>query len=409
MDEWNPQANRPPPAYGGLLIDRLIAFGRLLRDLGLPIGPDQTLDVMRALRHISIDRREDFKLACRTVYVRRREDLPIFEQAWDYFWAAGWHGGDQRALLPHRVRTLKLPARLRRPPPTDADRQMPEQERKDQRVEIRLSYSSQEVLRSKDFAECTADELAAVQRLIADMRYVIQPRRTRRHAPQPHGRKIDIRRALRRSLRTGGEVVSLPTLDRKQRQRPLVILCDISGSMERYSRVLLYFAYAVAASVEHVEVFVFGTRLTRITRLLRQRDIDEALSSIGRTVQDWTGGTRIGDAVKTFNFRWGRRVLGRGAVVLLISDGWDRGDPELLAHEMARLQRNSFRLIWLNPLLGSPDYQPLTRGIQAALPYVDDFLPVHNLHSLEQLGKALSAIGDRRPERRQHSGHSMSV
>jgi uncharacterized protein with von Willebrand factor type A (vWA) domain len=183
--------------------------------------------------------------------------------------------------------------------------------------------------------------------------------------------------------------------------RPLVLICDISGSMERYSRILLQFAHAISAGLGNVETFVFGTRLTRITRQLRHKDIDDAIDAVSKHVVDWSGGTRIGEAIKEFNFRWGRRVLGRSPVVLLISDGWDRGDPELLAREMDRLQRSCHRLIWLNPLLGTPGYEPLTVGMQAALPFVDDFLPVHNLVSLEQLGAKLASLGPQRPLRRQ--------
>lgn len=189
--------------------------------------------------------------------------------------------------------------------------------------------------------------------------------------------------------------------DIRTEPRPLVLICDISGSMERYSRILLQFAHAISAGLGDVETFVFGTRLTRITRQLRHKDIDDAIDAVSKHVVDWSGGTRIGEAIKEFNFRWGRRVLGRSPVVLLISDGWDRGDPELLAREMDRLQRSCHRLIWLNPLLGTPGYEPLTVGMQAALPFVDDFLPVHNLVSLEQLGAKLASLSAQRPPRRQ--------
>jgi uncharacterized protein with von Willebrand factor type A (vWA) domain len=210
-----------------------------------------------------------------------------------------------------------------------------------------------------------------------------------------------MRRTLRRSWRFGGEPVELSWRHIRTEPRPLVLICDISGSMERYSRILLQFAHAISAGLGDVETFVFGTRLTRITRQLRHKDIDDAIDAVSKHVVDWSGGTRIGEAIKEFNFRWGRRVLGRSPVVLLISDGWDRGDPELLAREMDRLQRSCYRLIWLNPLLGTPGYEPLTVGMQAALPFVDDFLPVHNLVSLEQLGAKLAALGPQRPARRQ--------
>ncbi len=181
--------------------------------------------------------------------------------------------------------------------------------------------------------------------------------------------------------------------------RPLVLICDISGSMDRYSRLLLRFVHAIEQGLDSVEVFVFGTRLTRITRSLRKRDVDDAIAEVVKAVDDWSGGTRIGEAIKTFNYDWSRRVLRSGATVVMISDGWDRGDPKLLAAEMARLQRSCRRLIWLNPLLGAPGYQPLTQGIRAALPYVDDFLPVHNLKSLEALSQLLSDMADNPPVR----------
>jgi uncharacterized protein with von Willebrand factor type A (vWA) domain len=190
----------------------------------------------------------------------------------------------------------------------------------------------------------------------------------------------------------------------KLKRRQLVLICDISGSMERYTRLLLHFLYSVEASIRQAEVFVFGTRLTRITRQLRDRDPDGALRAVSGQVQDWSGGTRIGESLRTFNREWARRVLGRGAIVIVISDGWDRGDPAVLAAEMERLQRQAYRLIWLNPLLGAEHYRPLTQGIQAALPWVDDFLPVHNLHSLESLAALLNEIQDTRPERYQVSG-----
>ncbi|HEY7833996.1 MAG TPA: VWA domain-containing protein, partial [Ktedonobacterales bacterium] len=212
------------------------------------------------------------------------------------------------------------------------------------------------------------------------------------------------RRTFRRSLRSGGEPVELARRDLRRKPRPLVILCDISGSMSLYSRLLLHFVHTVTnglgGSLAHVETFVFGTRLTRITRQLARRDVDEAIRDVTKNVADWSGGTRIGDSLRTFNYRWARRVLGRGAVVLIISDGWDRGDIRALSEEMDRLQHSCHRLIWLNPLLGQSDYRPVTAGMRAALPYIDDFLPANNLESLLALGKLLEQVqGTRRPER----------
>jgi uncharacterized protein len=218
------------------------------------------------------------------------------------------------------------------------------------------------------------------------------------------GAAFDLRRALRRTLRAGGELVALPRRVRATRPRPLVVLCDVSGSMERYTRMLLHFVHAIARDRQRVEAFLFATRLTRITRHVRTDQVDAAVSAVAHAVEDWAGGTRIGDALRELNVRWARRVLTRGPVVLVISDGWDRGDPERLSAEMARLQRSCDRLIWLNPLLGEADYQPLTRGIRAALPYIDDFLPAHNLASLERLAAHLSAI-----ERHPSAGIGRSV
>jgi uncharacterized protein len=215
---------------------------------------------------------------------------------------------------------------------------------------------------------------------------------------------LDLRRTVRRNLKYGGEILDWAEREPKVKPRPLVIIADVSGSMERYTRLLLLFTYGLARALEQkVEAFVFSTRLTRITRQLRERNLDRALHEVSHAVPDWSGGTRIGEALRTFNFEWGRRVLGHGALTLVISDGWDCGDPNVLHDEIARLQRSSRRLIWLNPLLGSPEYEPLTRGIQTALPYIDDFMPVHNLASLEELAKHLGGLSERRPARKQQN------
>jgi uncharacterized protein with von Willebrand factor type A (vWA) domain len=222
---------------------------------------------------------------------------------------------------------------------------------------------------------------------------------TRRLRASRHGHALDLRRTLRESLRSGGEPITLRRREFRRKPRPLVIICDISGSMSLYSRLLLHFVHTVSNGLSNVETFVFGTRLTRITRQLARRDVDDALTLVTRSVQDWSGGTRIGESLRTFNRRWSRRVLGHGAAVLIISDGWDRGDVRILGEEMARLQRNCHRLIWLNPLLGLEDYRPVTAGMRAALPYIDTFLPANNLDSLIALGKALEAIRDDRAVR----------
>jgi len=260
-----------------------------------------------------------------------------------------------------------------------------------QNVHLNRSYSAVEVFRQKDFSEFTSLEMADARHMIANLSWDLGQRRTRRLAPGRSG-PLDLRRTMRRSLRYGGEFLDLAYRTRKGKRRSLVLLCDVSGSMERYTRMLLQFIHTLSGGFDQTEAFLFATRLTRITRNLKYRSIDQAIDEVSKAVPDWAGGTRIGDAVKTFNYQWLRRVLRGQAIVLIISDGWDRGDPELLARETSRLQRSCHRLIWLNPLLGSPSYQPLTQGMKAALPYIDDFLPVHNLNSLESLAKQLSSL-----------------
>ncbi len=275
------------------------------------------------------------------------------------------------------------------------------------------TWSDSERLRRKDFAELEPAELEQVKSMLHDLDWQLDERSTRRRVPRRRGRFIDPRRTLRKSLAQGGEVMQWARRERKRKRRPLVVLCDISGSMEPYSRILLQFLYVVTQGLVGVEAFVFGTRLTRITPQLRRRDVDSALTAVHHEVVDFGGGTRIGEALKTFNFEWSRRVLGQGAAVLVISDGWDRGPVEVLEREMDRLHRSCHRLIWLNPLLGSPRYEPLTRGIQAALPHIDDFLPVHNLESLEQLGRHLRRLdrssGSRPRARRAPTGVGRSA
>lgn len=257
-------------------------------------------------------------------------------------------------------------------------------------------YSEAERLKEKDFADFTADEVAAAKEAIERMRWPVEPMRVRRRSPRAKGRHLDLRQTIRHALRTQGEVMRLRTRGPKRKMRPLVVLCDISGSMEPYARMLLHFMHAMTGGLQRVECFVFGTRLTRITRHLRQRDVDDAVTAVTDQVNDWDGGTRIGEALKDFTYHWLRRTLRSRGVVLVISDGCDRGDTDLPEKEMARLHRGCHRLMWLNPLLRYDAYEPLTRGMQAALPHIDDFLPVHNLASLEQLAEALAEAARQR-------------
>ena len=353
------------------------------------------MDLVSALDYIEIGNKSDFFYAARTLLVHEREDLELFDQAFELFWrkpAESWNvewQGLTRRKRPTKPIVIPPPLKDESPSNSDADTASNETLTV---IEITRTYSDREVLRHKDFAQMSAVESEAVKELMSHLHWKISERRTRRRRPGK-GEMLDLRRTLRRSLRAGGEIFSWSYREPKMKPRPLVIIADISGSMERYTRLLLHFIYGMkSALTQPLEAFVFSTRLTRITRPLQIRDLDLALKNVGELVHDWAGGTRIGESLKYFNFQWGRRVLGRGAVVLIISDGWDRGDVELLRHEMARLKRNCHRVIWLNPLLGAPEYQPLTRGIQAALPYIDHFLPVHNLASLEDLANRLADL-----------------
>ena len=387
-------------ATRGHLLRNIVLFGRLLRVGSLDVTPTQLRDWVAALELVDLARKRDVKAAAQAVLVSRRRDLPWFNKAFELFWQAR----DPRELeqlelglmIQRRTERTKRAA-IQKLALNDSDSGDDRSDDRDRTARAQL-YSAREALRQKDFAQLEGDELDDIKRLMATMRWELETRRTRRLRPDRHGHRLDLRRTLRRSLTQGGEMVDLVHRGRKHRRRPLVLLCDISGSMEPYSRLLLHFIYAVShprsadPGVSRVEAFAFGTRLTRLTQELAERDVDRALQAAAHRIEDWGGGTRTGDALHEFNFTWSRRLLGQGAAVLIISDGWDRGDIGLLGHEMERLHRSCHRLIWLNPLLGSPDYQPLTRGIVAALPHVDDFLPVHNLASLEQLGDLLAAM-----------------
>jgi uncharacterized protein with von Willebrand factor type A (vWA) domain len=371
-----------------------------LRALGIDVTPTQIIDLVEGLKYIDVRRREDFKNSARTVLVSRREQLPLFDRAFDLFWQGReedkWARVDPCRPMPQASPGQRQEFTFAK---SGDDGHGPGGEGGEPKVEELYIYSPQEILRHKDFAEMSPDELCAVKSLLRGMSWEFEQRRTRRKAHAPHGAYLDMRRTLRQNLRYGGEPLRFAWQRRKQKRRPLVVICDISGSMESYSRILLQFIYVISNGLKKVEAFVFGTRLTRITHHLKERDVDEALERATNAVQDWAGGTRIGEALKTFNYVWGRRVLGQGAIVLIISDGLDCGDIPLLELEMHRLRLSCRRLIWLNPLLGCANYEPLTRGMVAALPYIDDFRPVHNLESLEQLGHLLQCqhpFGQRR-------------
>jgi uncharacterized protein len=382
------------------LLPRLAGFARLLHDAGLDAGPGRLTTATRALGEIELRDQAAFRDSLRACFVSRRDDLPLFDAAFDIYWAPP----DPRVragAIPGRSRTLPLPPDRARAwlEALGMNRSQAARQTDEEGVPPHSSgYSPEELLRRKDFEDLTWLETEQVKRLLQQAPWQIAERRTRRLRPARGGR-VDLRRTARHSIRSSGELIRLLHRQPRLRRRPLVLLCDVSGSMERYSRLLLIFAHAIARR-EDVETFVFSTRLTRITRMLRRRDMDRALSEVGRSVHDFSGGTRIGQALADFNRRWARRVLGHGAIVIVISDGWDRGDPEVLAAELSRLRRSAHRLIWLNPLLGSEGYEPVTRGMAAALPYADDFLAAHNVQALDELGALLAGLDKRRPARR---------
>lgn len=399
----------------------VLVFGRTLRALGFRVQPDRMVLLAKALDRIGFRNRNDVRSAARALLVRSKEELDRFEIAFDAFWRARArvNAADDGDALDGVARDrdeavdregpsesgepLRLPTAgsAREPRIDDGTPQLTDDRGTTLDGDRSYTYSFAEGLYSKDFSQMSSAELDRARDLTRPGAWDLGRRRTRRTVSGSGAGDFDARRTLHASLRRGGEVVELRRRKRKTKRRDLVLLCDISGSMDRYSRLLLHFVHTVRHAVGSVEAFVFGTRITRVTRQLRHRDTQAALNEIAGSVVDWAGGTRIGDSLFHFNRSWARRVLGRGAIVIIISDGWDRGDVRLLAKEMRRLQRGAFRLIWLNPLLGSAGYRPQTIGMRAALPYVDDFLPANNLKSLVQLAQLLQTVDHRRPLRRQ--------
>jgi uncharacterized protein with von Willebrand factor type A (vWA) domain len=377
----------------------LVEFGRILRSRGLPVGTGRILTFARAVAALRLTDRESLYWAGRTTMIGRKEDFASYDEAF-----ADWYRGltDQGEL---RIE-LTLPA-------AGAERHVDwgeqpdelevtvggiaaqwraageDEPESDEETSIRIVASAVEVLREKSFPDLTDDERARVAAMIRRLVVSVPVERTRRTRSASKGTAFDIRRTLRRSLRTQGEPFDRAWRARRSRSRPLVLILDISGSMAPYARALMQFAYAAMAAGRRVEVFVFGTRLTRVTRTLRTKDPDRALREIGRQVADWEGGTRIGESLKTLLDGWSQRAALRGAIVVLCSDGLERGDPELLKTQMARLRRLAHRVVWVNPLKGSPRYEPLARGMAAAMPSIDEFLSGHNLESLEHLGRVL--------------------
>lgn len=373
------------------LLVNLTLFGRLLRGLGLPVSHARMLDLAEALTLVDRFRREEFHGAARALLVHRRGDLELFDAAFAMFWETPperW----SRARLPGMTLRRKIPALTPATfRPLSGSRG---EERGDgpPRPYAQRVWSDREALARRDFSDLDEEELAEVRRLIREAGWEAARRRVVRYRPGGR-RSLDFRRTLRRSLRSGGEWLRLERRRHREKPRPIIVLADVSGSMEQTARVLLHFLYGLSHGAPgRVEAFVFATRLTRLTRKLADRRVDRALAEASEAVRDWSGGTRIGDALRRFNREWSRRLPTSSAVVLLVSDGWDRGDPGLVAAEMERLRGLAWRIVWLNPLLADPGYEPLTRGMTAALPFVHDFLPVNNLVSVRALADHLRCL-----------------
>ena len=373
------------------LLQNLTLFGRLLRGIGLPVSTARMLDLAQALPLIEVFRREEFHAAARALLIHRREDLELFDAAFALFWETPPERWTRTRLPGMTLRKQRSPIRqatLRPVAPGGAagpDEPPP-------RPFARRTWSDRESLEQRDFSDLDEDELREVRALIRDAGWKAARRRVVRFRPGG-SRNLDLRRTLRKGLRSGGEWVGLERRQRREKPRPLIVLADVSGSMEQTARVLLHFLYGLShGSAGRVEAFVFATRLTRITRKLADRRVDRALREASEAVRDWSGGTRIGEALHRFNLEWARRLPTSSAVVLLVSDGWDRGDPALVASEMERLRGLAWRVVWLNPLLSDEGYEPLTRGMAAALPHIHDFLPVNNLASVRSLAEHLAKL-----------------
>ncbi len=379
----------PRPGHDAALVANLLGFVRLLRRAGLPVSPAQGRELLQALCFVDLGKREHVFAAARSLLVVRREDLALFDALFARYFSV------TVGQPPPPGRQARRPGPPAEPAFTVATYLAFKAEKLDRELEVRDragTASPAELLRQKDFAALTPEELAVLRKLLQGLSWSASLRRSRRFAPHARGESLDLRRALRLAARTGGLLVRPPRRRLKLKPRPVVLLADVSGSMERVSRLLLQFCWALAQGLPRVETFVFGTRLTRVTEGLAARNVDRALAEASREATDWGGGTRIGECLGEFNRRFARRKLGRGAVVLLLSDGWERDDPRRLARELAFLQRRCHRLLWLNPLLGREGYAPRVGGMAAALPYVDLFLPMHNLVALEELAARLGTL-----------------
>jgi len=392
-------------APSGRLALNIMHFARVLREAGLPVGPGHVIDALDAAQAGALRSREDFYWTLHAVFVKRREHKEIFDQAFHVFWKKPKMLEQLMQLMfqqitrPADEKAKKAGFRRLAEAMFDKVESQSRREEKPDSLEFdaTFSHSDMEVLRRKDFEQMTVTEQAQARQAIARLNVHRLEIPTRRFRPSHAGERIDLRRTLKGSLRAGGHLIDLARRERQWREPPLVVLCDISGSCSNYSRMFLHFLHGLMNDRERVSVFLFGTRLTNISRELKRRDVDEAMARVSSAVKDWSGGTRIGSALKEFNYKWARRVLTQGAHVLIMTDGLDREDVALLTTEMARLKRSARRIVWLNPLLRYEGFEARAAGIRAMMPYIDEFRPVHSLESLGDLAAALAA-----PRRQEH-------
>ena len=381
-------------SIGDRIARDLLILPRLLRRTGINVSAERSRVYLQAIAEIDLERPDDMRAAGRTALISRQADLASFDLAFDLFWSL-LRGGRLSMPVPSARRPKAEAGQIELPVGVVPDGMASAIQRT-----ARVTASSTELLRRTDFSAMTAAERAAAARFLERLQWSPGRRPSRRFRPSRNGARLDARATMRKSLATHGEPAVLLRRAPRVKRRPLVILCDVSGSMEAYTRLLLHMSHALARGWGRVETFTFGTRLTRITLQLRERRPDAALAHVSRAVSDWSGGTRIGDALHEFNLRWSRRVLGRGAIVLLVTDGWERGDPARLEQEASRLQRAAYRLIWLDPLSGTRDYSPDARGARALSGRTDDHLAANTLNSLSRIADLLGRVGRGRPVRR---------
>lgn len=382
------------PAATGKLADNILYFARALRDAGLPVGPRSVIDAIEAVEAAGIGTREDFYATLHAVLVKKHEHTIIFDQAFSIFWRKRGFTEKLIAMMSPMAVDNSEPKKPDAGAARVADalyKNRPEEKPKEQvEVDARFTMSMSEVLQTKDFAQMTAAEIFAARAAISRLRMPSEQMRLRRWKPDIHGGRIDPRGTFRNSLRAGGAGIEFAFRKHAERYAPIVAICDISGSMSDYTRVFLHFLHQLTEQRRRVHTFLFGTRLTNVTRALRQKDVDEALGECSVDVKDWSGGTRIGASLHTFNREWSRRVLGQGAICVLFTDGLERDRLDRLEAEMERLHKSCRRLIWVNPLLRYSEFQAKASGVRAMLPNVDEFRPIHNLKSMADLVAALA-------------------